>query len=278
MNHLKQYYGPTEGPLGIPCTDKQARALEELLRTLPREDAYAPGKAYIPQATTELLPGERADVSWISTEHPDRQKDVVLAAGMRDDHFQLNPIVTLQHAYWLPPVGRSLWRKRIRAGSIHGIKAKTRYPERPSSWTSADWPPDVAFLLVQSGLLAGKSIGFLPTKVRAPTEAEVRARPEWANVRRIIEEWVLLEYACVYIPAQPQAVVEAVSKGLPIPLPFQKALGLEEELRAATYSAVPFTPWEEVQKYIDRTLAAIHWEQLADTLVQRIRATIWGRV
>ena len=60
-------------------------------------------------------------------------RDIVLAAGMNDEHFKLNPVVTLQHAYWLPPVGRSLWRRRVRDGQRIGIKAKTVYPPRPDT-------------------------------------------------------------------------------------------------------------------------------------------------
>ena len=213
---LKQHYGDCEGPLGIPCLDRQARALDKVLRSLPKDALYAPGQAVVEKATTELLPGERSDVSWISTETPDRMREVVVARGMNDQHFKLNPLVTLNHRYDLPPVGRSLWRKRVRDGSLVGIKAKTQYPARPASWPDGEeWPPDYAFLLVQSGLLSGKSIGFLPTKVRVPTDEERRAEPALEKVTRIIEEWLLLEYACVYMPAQPEAVVEAVSKGLP---------------------------------------------------------------
>src|SRR5258707_15872997 len=97
---LRHYYGDCEGPLGTPCTDRQARALESVVRSLPREERFAPGRLVIDKATTELLQGERADVSWISTEDPDRMHDVILARGMNDEHFKLNPRVPLQHAYW----------------------------------------------------------------------------------------------------------------------------------------------------------------------------------
>src|SRR5437870_3680008 len=117
MNHfLKQHYGPTEGPLGFPLLDKQAQVLDALLKTLPKTKEYAYRKAVVPKAPTELLPGERADVSWISTENPDRCGEVVLAKGLNDSQFQQNPIVTLNHAYGCPPVGRSLWRKFAKDG------------------------------------------------------------------------------------------------------------------------------------------------------------------
>jgi hypothetical protein len=64
-------------------------------------------------------------VSWISAEAPDRQKEVAIAKGMNDSQFAGNPLVTLQHNYQLPPVGRSLWQKVARDGDLRGVKAKT---------------------------------------------------------------------------------------------------------------------------------------------------------
>jgi hypothetical protein len=62
-----------------------------------------------------------------------------------------NPIVTLQHCYSLPPVGKSVWRKRYKDGDMVGVKAKTQYPKRPDSWQDTDWPPDTTFSLIQAG-------------------------------------------------------------------------------------------------------------------------------
>ncbi len=106
MTFLK-LYGTTEGPLGLPCTDQQAQALDAVPQSLPHDDAYRYREAVVAKAPTELMPGERSDVSWISTEDPDRDLEGV-AKGMDDSHFKLNPIVTMQHAYWLPSVGKSL--------------------------------------------------------------------------------------------------------------------------------------------------------------------------
>ena len=120
---------------------------------------------------------QRADVSWITDESPDRWREVVIARGMNDSQFALNPIVTLNHKYGLPPVGRSLWRKRVKDGDRVGIKAKTQYPARPEKdWPDkSEWPPDVAFNLVQNGLMNAKSIGFLPVKTHEPTLKEGEA-------------------------------------------------------------------------------------------------------
>jgi hypothetical protein len=206
---LKPYFD-CEGPFGLPMKDKQARILEMRLKDLPRDDAYALRRCSIERGVTEVLPEGRCEVSWITAETPDRAGDVVLAAGMDDSHYRLNPIVTMNHAYDAPPVGRSLWRRRVREGSLTGIKAKTIYPPRPAAWDDP-WPPDRAFELIQAGLLGGKSIGFFPLKLRPPTAREAE-RPGYENVRYIIEEWLLAEYACCVLPMQPYAVLDEVCK------------------------------------------------------------------
>lgn len=222
MVFLKPYF-ETEGPFGIPMKDKQAKALESRLRDLPKDDAFAFRRLSFERGIAELLPEGRCDVSWITEESPDRAGDIVVARGMDDSHFQLNPIVTLNHVYDQPPVGRSLWRRKVREGSLVGVKAKTHYPAKPASWTAGDWPPDVAFELVKSGLLRGKSIGFFPLKIRTPRAEEIAAEPALKNVRYIIEEWLLAEYACCFLPTQPNAVVEEICKAWPGTLPARLA-------------------------------------------------------
>ena len=217
MQLLKPYF-ETEGPFGVPMKDEQAKLLEARIKELPQEPAFAFRRASLARGLSEWQPEGRADVSWITEESPDRAGDVVLAGGMDDGHFQLNPLVTLNHDYAEPPVGRSLWRRRVKEGSLVGLKAKTHYPPRPASWNSATpWPPDVAFDLVQAGLLLGKSIGFVPLKLREPTAAE-RRDEKLAKVRFIIEEWLLLEYACCFLPMQPNAVVEQILKSASRPV------------------------------------------------------------
>jgi hypothetical protein len=247
MTPIPRFYGDCEGPLGFPMKTQQARGLEQLLKALPKEPAYAYRHHIIAKATTELLDGERADVSWISTEAYDRDREIVVAKGMNDSQFALNPLVTLQHAYHCPPVGRSLWRKRVKDGDRAGIKAKTVYPAAPKDWdatTSGPWPADKAFQLVQAALLNGKSIGFLPLKVHYTPQAEAEKLGVPVDTR-VIDEWLLLEYACVYLPANQEAIVEAVSKGLldHLPDPLEEALeDLDEQKGPVPYAGGPKAP------------------------------------
>ena len=73
-------YGDTEGPLGFPMPDAEAKALDRLLADNPHAEYE---QLVVEKATPSaaLSPGERADVSWITTEAIDRQKEVVLTDG-----------------------------------------------------------------------------------------------------------------------------------------------------------------------------------------------------
>ncbi len=261
----------TEGPLGFPQTDEQAKELEGLLKEHSKDSALAYRKQVVEKATTELSPGERADVSWISTEAVDRARDVVLARGLDDSHYQLNPIVTLQHCYWLPAVGKSLWRKKVKDGERRGVKAKTVYPPRPDGFADQEWPPDSAFELVKAGLLNGKSIGFLPLSTREPSPKE-REQEGWGSVGLIIEEWLLLEYACVMIPCQQEAVTVEVSKS------FRKALNLPETLPAKEPAAVKHCTARQIAQALQARVARFDWERLANESVKNAIERRQGRV
>jgi hypothetical protein len=278
MSFLKTIYD-TEGPLGLPMKDKQARLLDGILKTLPEEDRRL-CRIVTAKKPSELLDGERADVSWISTEEIDRDREIVVARGMNDEQFKLNPIVTLQHCYGQPPVGRSLWRKRVKDGALAGIKAKTQYPARPPSW-EGNWQPDTVFALIQNGLMQGKSIGFLRLKSHCPSSQEIAARPELAEVSRIIDEWLLLEYACVFLPANQSALVEAVSKGLALPAEMADLFGIKAELAprpesppAASLIPVPFTTEEEITRLIRTRLIGINPQALVEDAMDRAKGRI----
>jgi hypothetical protein len=253
-----------EGPLGLPMKDAQAKLLDSLLGALPTEDRTL-SRIVTPKAPTEVMDGERADVSWISTEDVDREGEIVIARGMNDSHFKLNPIVTLQHDCCCPPVGKSLWRKRAKDGPLAGIKAKTQYPKRPDGWNDDEWRPDTVLQLIQAGMLQGKSVGFVHLKSHAPSSHEIAANPEMAQVSRIIDEWLLIEYACTFLPMNQSAPVEAVSK-IAVKPEILQALGIAAPLRtcaATSLAAVRFTPESEIHGAIERRIAAFDFEAMA---------------
>jgi hypothetical protein len=220
-----------------------------------------------------LSPGERADVSWIMTGQRDRARDVVLLSGFRDELFRGNPIVTLNHNYTIEPVGKSVWRRKVREGGVRGVKAKAAYPERPAGWTGdRPWPADAAFALGKSGLMTGKSIGFLTLKARPVIGADVARNPEWKGAARVVEEWQLLEYCCCWLPVNPARVVEAVSKalvseadlksfGIDLPKPPPPDVRDPNACELAS-EVIPFTSLAEVVRTIAQATAGLDLDAL----------------
>ena len=213
----------TEGPFGLQMPDKQAKNLDALLKTLPKECRELRRKSNIP-ANFDLVPGERADVSLISVESIDREGDVVLAKGCDLTHFMGNPVVTMAHKYDELPVGKAAWVKAVPGGLL----AKTMYATRPEGW-DGPWLPDAVWSMTREGILKGKSIGFLPTRIRPPAKDE----PQFKNAAAVVETSILLEYAVAPIPVNQDALVQAVAKGLTDEAMLKK-LGLTLPVRKKT--------------------------------------------
>jgi len=243
----------TEGPIGVPMTDRQAQALDSVLKDHP-EAQYQ--RSRVEKAASEFSAPERSDVSWITTEALDRDKEIILASGWSDVHYAMNPIVTMGHDYDSPPVGKSQWRKRLRDGEVAGIKAKTIYPRRPQEWTEKEWPPDTAFALVSSGLMVGKSIGFLTLKTHQANHQEQVDHP---GLRRVIDEWLLLEYACTWLPANQEAIT----------------LEVEKTLKSLTDSAIcSFTTWDEIKRRIDVAFPNLDLDKAFRQAYDRMRGRV----
>lgn len=198
-----------QGPLGFPMLDAVARHIDQLMKTLPKECTYRKVAA-VPQSF-DLIEGERADVSLVSTDALDREGDVILPKGVDLSWFRMNPVVLANHN-WEDPmavVGKALWIK----AQDRGILAKTKYADKPADW-SGPWLPDALLAMAQQGILKGKSIGFLPTSIRNPTAEELDRNPAWKNARGVIDAAILLEYSVVGIPCNAEALTLAVSKGI----------------------------------------------------------------
>lgn len=186
--------------LGIRTTEATARKLDRLVPTLPKECRTIKRKAL--STDLDLLPGERTDISTINTAALDRDYEIVRPEGIELEEYQANPIVLWNHDYDVP-IGKCLWVKRTEKGLV----AKTQYPKRPKDF-EGEWRIDSIFGLIQSGVLRAKSIGYLPLEIEQPGEDDP------AECRAVTTRATLLEYSVVSVPANPEALLEAVSKGL----------------------------------------------------------------
>jgi len=218
----------------VPCLlpEDTASQIDELAKTLPQGCEFVT-KSY--QAELQFEPGERSEVSIISSDKKDYSEEVVIPNGLDLSHFRQHRRVLYNHDRNAPPVAECLWVKTYK----NTLRAKTMYPE-PKSEDAGPWFTTQLWGLVAAGLLNCKSIGFLPrTPKREPTEEELKIRPDWEGAG-IFDNAVLLEYSLVPVPCNVDAVVQFVNtKGLPAELAVEVAKNLGVELPPAPVFQCP---------------------------------------
>ncbi|MBW2060934.1 MAG: hypothetical protein JRI95_05145 [Deltaproteobacteria bacterium] len=170
-----------------------------------------------PLAKEAVNEEERSIISIISTGDVDRDGDVLRPDGMNDQAFRRHPIVLFGHRYQELPIGRNEWIRVLGKKVI----AKTVY-------VPGDINPfaERIFFFRQRGFPLAQSIGFIAVETTWVGEDDFGEELEdvvsrgWVQkdqrnlVRRIIKKWILYEYSDVVVPANPEALALAVSKGL----------------------------------------------------------------
>jgi len=150
--------------------------------------------------------GKRTVTARISTISVDRDGEVLIPQGCDANEFTKSPTVFYNHNYALP-VGRCEGIRR----SCDNIEAKTRFAERPAEH-KGEWLPDTVFSLLQQGVISGFSVGFTPIEGRHPSKKDRESFG--SRVRYVYNKWKLLEYSVAPLPANQDALVLAVSKGI----------------------------------------------------------------
>jgi len=153
---------------------------------------------------------ESTVVGSISTIGVDIDKDIVLPEGIDLSRYEKNPVVLYQHSM-SNPIGKAV---KIKV-TEEGILAKTVF-------ASTAFAQDI-FTLIKEGILNTFSIGFIPLKVlyKGTNEYEEKAKvlrkagriekKQLDEAERIIEKALLFEYSIVSVPANEDALIEAVS-------------------------------------------------------------------
>jgi HK97 family phage prohead protease len=130
---------------------------------------------------------------YISTPTKDRYGDVVNPFGFNETDFRKQPVVFFGHRSRELPIGKNLELK----ATDKGVMALTQF-DRKSELANE------VFRLNKEGFLSAWSIGYIPKK-----EYLKEIKDDNGNVTEsynYIENWDLLEYSSVPIPANPDAV------------------------------------------------------------------------
>ena len=158
------------------------------------EKRYSYGICKAEEVDTE----QRTVVAIVSTGVVDRQKEVLKPSGVLLDNFVKNPVVPWSHNSQDPPIGKALWVKK----GYKRVLAKVKF--------AATERAEEVWQLFKQGFLNAFSVGFIPVKGHRPTPDEIKKSPELAEARFIYDEWELLEFSPVTIPANPEALSQAI--------------------------------------------------------------------
>ncbi|GEM_PF-2764348 len=143
----------------------------------------------------------------ITTDAIDRMNEVVDPKGIDLENFKKNPVILFAHRYDLPPIGSAQWIQRRE----HGIVAKPRF-------ANTQFAQEIKQLYVD-GHMKAWSIGFIPLEMQ-PGDGKKN------SPNRIYTKSELLEFSAVPVPANPEALSLAMTKGLSLSPDVQTALGI----------------------------------------------------
>lgn len=152
---------------------------------------------------------ERAIISYINTNVIDRDRDIVASKGARLKNYQNHPVVFFGHNYQGLPIGKNLWIK----SDDKGLIAKTIYDESEEA--------DRIYEYRKRGFPLAESIGFIPyewvegDKIQETDFSDLGlSAKDTKGAQRVFTDWELLEYSDVTVPANPEALQLAISKGI----------------------------------------------------------------
>ncbi len=135
-----------------------------------------------------------------STETPDRYGDVIRAAGFQLDAYKRNPVFLWAHKSSEPPIGRCV--------EIHVEQNPPALVQTIEFADAATYEfADTIFRLYAGGFLNAVSVGFIPLEMEPYTDLEGN------QTGYDFTSCELLELSAVPVPANPEALARAATKG-----------------------------------------------------------------
>ena len=155
-------------------------------------------KQFVLEEVKEVEGEDRVLQFTISTGNPDRESDTISVDGWKLDNYRKNPVVLWAHDYSEPPVAKSL------AEWVEEGKLKSRAQFTPRELYPFGY---MIYEMYKHGYMNAVSVGFLPLKWVHNEE-----RDGFFPIDFVEQE--LLEYSAVPVPANPEALIDARSKGI----------------------------------------------------------------
>jgi HK97 family phage prohead protease len=160
-------------------------------------------------------------VAKLTTDSVDRDGEVLIPQGMVSKDFEKNPVLFYNHEYD-QPVGKVTNLKR----TDNAVFGTLTFAKRPDGY-QGEFFPEFIEALIQQDIVKGVSVGFVPevNGSRAATKAD-RAK-FGTGIKRVFNRWKLLEVSIAPLPANQDALIQAVGKGLVTAVQCKSFLGVE---------------------------------------------------
>jgi len=160
-------------------------------------------------------PGERVLEFVGSTPQVDRYGDVIEVEGWDLKNYKKNPVFLWAHDYKQPPVGKALKVAKSDQGLLFHVKFAT----------AEEYPfADTIYKLYLGGYLRATSVGFQDLEREPITDKEGK-QVGWRFKRQ-----ELYELSAVPVPANPNALIMAVQKGVVSPREVEDFTGVPFEV------------------------------------------------
>ncbi|MEE1138665.1 MAG: HK97 family phage prohead protease [Acutalibacteraceae bacterium] len=149
--------------------------------------------------------GERSVLFTISKEVVDRDGDILRASGVDFTNFMKNPVFLSFHNSREFPLGKvtKFWVEGNAVKAIVYFPTIEELSTNPEQASEKAKLVDFTYHCYKTGMLNAVSVGFIPKDW-----IEIRENGQW--VGNDIKKWELLEFSAVAVPANQDAIAEAV--------------------------------------------------------------------
>lgn len=162
----------------------------------PSEEAIL-RKEFTPDSIEKSEHEERKVKFNISTESPDRDNDTISTKGWDLSAYKKNPVVLFAHDARTPPIAKA---SNVTVND-NVLQAEAEFMPREMSEFA-----DSVYQMIQNDFLRATSVGFRPL--------EFKINEERGGID--FEKQELMEFSIVPVPANPEALIEARSKGIDV--------------------------------------------------------------
>jgi HK97 family phage prohead protease len=160
-------------------------------------------------------------VAKLTTVSVDRDGEVLIPQGMNSKEYEKNPVLFYNHDY-ANPIGTVKRLKRTQDAVVGELK----FAKRPDNY-QGDFFPQFVETLVKQGVIKGVSVGFVAENGGQRIASKADRSRFGSGIKRVFNKWKLLEVSIAPLPANQDALIEAVGKGIVSPMQVKAFCGFD---------------------------------------------------